>query len=127
LRDLLCEARGWSLWLSAFGVVMGLLAACAPLASVAGHAGLAAASAPALRVATAALVEVGAAHLLGEDVDYVLLLASVWASGGKTLEKVATSVVSWGLRVLRLCWELLQEASVHFAWEELVAAGSVLG
>lgn len=110
---------------------MRFLAAFAPLALVAGQTGLAAASvgAPALGVAVAALVEVRAAYLLGEDVYHVLLLAGVGTLGGQALQEVAAAVVWLDLGVLRLCGELLEESSVDLALEELVSAGggSVLG
>jgi len=115
----------------AFGDIVCFLAAFAPLALVASDAGLAAASvcAPALGVAVAAWVEVRAAHLLGEDVDHILLLAWVWARCGQALQEVAASVVWLDLGVLRLGRELLEESSVDLALEELVGAGggSVLG
>lgn len=140
LLDLLCEARccafrglgqvQWSCW-AGLGEVVCLLAAFAPLALVAGQAGLAAASvgAPALGVAVAALVEVRAAYLLGEDVDHVLLLAWVGAGRGQALQEVVASVVWLELAVLWLGWELLKESSVDLALEELVGAGGggVLG
>ena len=145
LRDLLAEAGGhalgrvgqvqrscWTRWaIGAFCEFVSLLAAFTPLALVASYAGLAAASvgAPALRVAVAALVEVGAAHLLSEDVYHVLLLAWVWARCGQALQEAAASVLLLDLGVLGLCWELLEESSVDLALEELVSAGgsSVLG
>lgn len=131
--DLLGETWGCRAWLAigAFGDLVGFLAAFTPLALVAGYAGLAAASvcALALRVAVAALVEVGAAHLLGEDVYHVLLLARVWTRCGQALQEVVASVVWLDLGVLGLCWELLEESSVDLALEELVSAGGdrVLG
>jgi len=90
------ERHCWAgLGIGAPGLVVGLLAAITPLAPVAGDAVLAASpgAAFALRVAVAALVEVRAAHLLGEDVDHVLLLAVVGTGGGQALREVAASVV----------------------------------
>lgn len=140
LRDLLGEPRSralgglgqvqWSHW-AWLGVLVSFLAAFAPLALVAGEAGLAAASvrAPALGVAVAALVEVGAADLLSEDVYHVLLLAWVGTRRGQALQEVVASVVGLDLGVLGLSWELLEESSVDLALEELVSAGGsgVLG
>ena len=146
LLDLLGEGGGhalgwlgqveWSCWawlgVGAFCDFVCFLAAFTPLALVASYAGLAAASvwAPALGIAVAALVEVRAAYLLGEDVDHVLLLAIwVWACCGQALQEVAASVVWLDLGVLGLGWELLEESGVDLALEELVSAGggSVLG
>ena len=132
LRDLLGEGSGWRAWLTihTLGNLVCFLAAFTPLALVAGYAGLAAASvaAPALRVAVAAWVEVGAAHLLGEDVDHVLLFARVWTRGGQAFQEVA-SVVGLDLGFLGLCGKLLEESRVYLALEELVGAGGgrVLG
>jgi len=123
-----CWAR---LAVYAFGLVMGLLAALASLALTAGDAVVAAGpgSAFALRVAVAALVEVRAAHLLGEDVDHILLLAVVGTCGGQALEEVSASVFWLHLGSLGLGWMLLEEACVDLALEEVVdvAASRVLG
>jgi hypothetical protein len=115
-------------------LVVGLLAAVASLALVASHATVAAGSggAFALRVAVAALVEVRAAHLLGEDVDHILLLLCRWLAvvgtgGSQALEEVSASVVWLHLgslvsiyESLGLGWVLLEEAGVDLALEEVV-------
>jgi hypothetical protein len=133
LWELLGEAGAWwwaRLSVGALGELVRLLAALAPLALGARDAGVTAAAvtAAALGVTVAARVEVGAAHLLGEDVDHVLLLAGVWARSGEALQEATTSL---GLRfgVLGLSWVLLEDSSVDLALEELVGAGGdwVLG
>ena len=128
-----CWAR---LAVYAFHLVMGLLAALASLALVASHAAVAAGSggAFALRVTVAALVEVRAAHLLGEDVDHILLLLCRWLAvvgtgGSEALEEVSASIIWLHLGSLGLSWMLLEEAGVDLALEEVVdvAASRVLG
>lgn len=134
MRDLLGEAGAWSGWarlsVGALGELVGFLAALASLALVASDAGVTATAvaAAALRVSVAARVEVGAADLLREDVDDVLLLARVRARGGQALQE-ATTTLGLGFGVLGLSWVLLEEASVYLALEELVGAGGdwVLG
>jgi len=112
-------------------VLMRLLAALASLALVAGVAGVATlVCAPTFRVAVTALVEVGAAYLLCEDVDYIVLLAWNWTGRGDPLKKVggACVILLLGLRVLGLCRKFLKKPSVDFPLIKLESAGAaVLG
>lgn len=69
--------------MAGLSVLVGLLAAFASLALLASEAALASlVGAPALGVAVTTLVEVRAAYLLGEDIDYVGLLLSWDRTGG---------------------------------------------